>query len=80
MQIFQTKWFASWPAKEGISSKSLVTAVHEIAHGLIDAHLGAHLYKKRIAVGGRGKSGGLRTIVAYQVESKAFYLYGFVKN
>jgi hypothetical protein len=80
MQIFQTKWFARWSAKEGISPKSLVTAVDEIEHGLINAHLGTHLYKKRIAVGGRGKSSGLRIIVAYQIENKAFYLYGFAKN
>ena len=30
------------------------------------------IVKKRISVGGRGKSGGMRTIVAFKVEDKAF--------
>ena len=36
--------------------------------------------KKRIGVGGRGKSGGIRTVVAFKVSDKAFFLYGFAKN
>lgn len=49
-------------------------------HGLIDANLGSHLFKKRIAVEGRGKSGGIRTLVAFKVKDKAFFIYGFAKN
>jgi len=36
--------------------------------------------KKRVAIQGRGKRGGVRTLVAYQVEDKAFFMYGFAKN
>jgi hypothetical protein len=32
--------------------------------GLIDADLGGGLFKKRIALPGRGKSGGARTLIA----------------
>ena len=38
------------------------------------------LYKKRIAFGGKGKSGGLRTIIALRQEDKMFFVYGFAKN
>ena len=48
--------------------------------GLIDADLGGHVMKKRIAVGGRGKSGGARTLLAYKSGDKAFFVYGFAKN
>jgi len=48
--------------------------------GLFDANLGSGLYKKRIPAKGRGKRGGYRTLVAFQIESKAFFIYGFSKN
>ncbi len=48
--------------------------------GLIDADLGGPVYKKRVAIQGRGKSGGVRTLIAYQVQDRAFFIYGFAKN
>jgi hypothetical protein len=33
-----------------------------------------------LAVGSRGKSGGVRTLLAYKVADKAFFIYGFAKN
>jgi len=48
--------------------------------GLIDADLGAHLFKKRVAPRGQGKRGGARTIVATQQAGHWFFLYGFEKN
>jgi hypothetical protein len=80
MQIFQTTWFARWAAKEGLPEQALRDAVAEMGQGLIDAHLGGHVVKKRIGVGGRGKSGGARTILAFKVKDKASFLYGFAKN
>ncbi|WGG48705.1 type II toxin-antitoxin system RelE/ParE family toxin [Rugamonas sp. DEMB1] len=80
MQIFLTKWFARWAEKEGLSESVLCQAVAEMEQGLIDANLGGHVVKKRIGVGGRGKSGGARTILAFKVHDKAFFLYGFAKN
>ncbi|RXZ36134.1 type II toxin-antitoxin system RelE/ParE family toxin [Oxalobacteraceae bacterium CAVE-383] len=80
MQIFKTKWFARWAAKEELAEQSLRNAVVEIEAGLIDAYLGSHVVKKRIGLSGRGKSGGVRTLLAFQMEDKAFFLYGFSKN
>jgi hypothetical protein len=42
--------------------------------------LGGYLYKKRIAIPGKGKRGGLRTLLAFKKENKAFFVYGFAKN
>ncbi|PRC94626.1 type II toxin-antitoxin system RelE/ParE family toxin [Solimicrobium silvestre] len=80
MQIYQTKWFARWAIKEGLSEQTLRDAVTEMEQGLIDANLGGNVVKKRIGVSGRGKSGGVRTILAFKIKKKAFFLYGFAKN
>lgn len=80
MQIFKTKWFAHWADKEGLSSQALCAAVTEISQGLVDANLGGHVVKKRVALGGRGKSGGVRTLLAFRMNDTAFFLYGFAKN
>jgi len=80
MQIFQTRWFARWAIKEGLTEHALINAVVEIEQGLVDAYLGNHIIKKRLAAGARGKSGGVRTILAFQIKDKAFFIYGYAKN
>lgn len=80
MQVCKNKAFAKWAEKEGLSDAALLAAVDEMARGLVDADLGGHVFKKRVAVGGRGKSGGVRTLLAYRVGDKAFFVYGFAKN
>ncbi|MGN6805079.1 MAG: type II toxin-antitoxin system RelE/ParE family toxin [Trinickia sp.] len=52
----------------------------EISRGLIDANLGGHVFKKRVSIGGRGKSGGVRTLLALRVGDRAFFVFGFAKN
>jgi hypothetical protein len=80
MRIFKNKVFNKWAAKEGLDDESLRTAVDEMEQGLIDADLGGHVVKKRVALAGRGKSGGARTLIAYRVGDRAFFIYGFAKN
>ena len=80
MRAFKNKAFCKWAAKEGLSDVILLAAVEEMKQGLIDADLGGHVVKKRVALAGRGKSGGVRTLLAYKVGSKAFFVYGFAKN
>lgn len=48
--------------------------------GLIDADLGGHVFKKRVAIQGTGKSGGARVLLAYQINEKVFFVYAFSKN
>ena len=80
MRIFKSRIFSKWAAKEGLDDDALIVAVAEMERGLVDADLGGHVVKKRVAVGGRGKSGGMRTLLAYRVGNKAFFVYGFAKN
>ncbi|MBS1993502.1 MAG: type II toxin-antitoxin system RelE/ParE family toxin [Cyanobacteria bacterium SZAS LIN-3] len=46
-----------------------------------DANLGGNLVKKRVAVGGRGKSAGLRTILVYKASAEnVLCIYVFAKS
>jgi hypothetical protein len=72
--------FNKWAEKEGLSNDTLRAAVDEMERGLIDADLCGHVMKKRVAVGGRGKRGGVRTLLAYKSGDRAFFVYGFAKN
>lgn len=80
MRIFKTKWFQRWAAREGLSDEALRRNVVEMTAGLIDADLGGHVFKKRVALPGHGKRGSLRTLVAFKMDDKAFFIYGFAKN
>jgi len=80
MRIFKNTAFTKWAEKEGLNDDALQIAVDEMERGLIDADLGGHVVKKRVAVGGRGKRGGVRTLLAYKSGDKAFFMYGFAKN
>ena len=80
MRIFKSKWFNKWADKEGLTNEVLQAAVTEMESGLIDADLGGHVYKKRAAIEGQGKSGGLRTRLACKVGNKSFFMFGFAKN
>ena len=80
MRIFKNRPFSKWASKEGLNDALLLAAVDEMERGLIDANLGGHVVKKRVAVGGQGKSGGMRTLLAYRVGDKAFFVYGFAKS
>ena len=80
MRIFKTKTFARWMRKEGLKDAGLVTAVEELKIGQFGADLGGKIYKKRIALPGRGKRGSLRALIAYQDGNRAFFMFGFAKN
>lgn len=79
-RIFKTRTFARWMQKSALSDDALLQAVCEMEQGLVDADLGGCVVKKRIALPGRGKSGGVRTIVATNRGAGWFFMYGFEKN
>lgn len=79
-RIFKLKHFDKWLKKHSIPEKSLMIAASEIENGLFEAALGGLLYKKRIPIPGKGKSGGARTIVAYKAKGATIFLFGFAKN
>lgn len=80
MERYKLKDFAKWAKKEGISDEALGAVVSEMSRGLLGDRLGAHIYKKRIKVEGRGKRGGGRAIVLYKDKDVTLFLYGYLKN
>jgi hypothetical protein len=80
MRIFATKKFYAWAAGHDLSDDKLRNAVQEIQDGIVDANLGGSLYKKRVATKGRGKSGSVRTLLAYSAGLRTFFLYAFEKG
>jgi hypothetical protein len=80
MRVFKTRTFDRSMKRSGMTDRALWGAVLEMAKGLVDADLGGHVVKKRVALPGLGKRGGARTIVATKLAERWFFLYGFRKN
>ncbi|MGH9549317.1 MAG: type II toxin-antitoxin system RelE/ParE family toxin [Terriglobales bacterium] len=81
MRIFKTRHFEKFAKSSELSDVALAQAAAEVVAGLIDAKLGGNLVKKRVAVGSKGKSGGLRTILVHKhIEEQIIFLYGFAKK
>ena len=66
--------------KTELTDLALCEAVAEMEQGLLDADLGGGVVKKRVALPGRGKSGGARTLVATNKGNRWFFVFGFEKN
>ena len=80
LQVFAIKTFARWMRKNKVTQEDLLDATQEMVNGLVDADLGGYVVKKRLALHGRGKSSGARTIVATNFGERWFFLFGFEKN
>ena len=80
IRIFKTRYFSKWMRKTELSNEALLIAVEEMCNGLIDANLGGDVIKKRIGLAGRGKRGGVRTIVVTNRGNRWFFVYGFKKT
>lgn len=78
--VFKTRHFTRWMRKTTLADAALCQAVREMANGLIDADMGGDVVKKRVALPGRGKSGGVRTLVATRKVSRWFFVFGFEKS
>jgi len=80
LRVFKTKGFAAFAKKAGLTEVVLCKAVKEAERGLVAADLGGGLIKLRIARPGQGKSGGFRTLLAFRLQHRAFFVYGFAKS
>jgi hypothetical protein len=80
MRVFESRSFRKWAREEGLSEADLLLAINEMEEGLTGSNLGGNVFKKRVRLEGRGKSGGARTIIAYRTKQKAFFVFGFAKN
>lgn len=78
--ILKTRIFSRWMRKTELGDSLLASAVREMEQGLIDADLGGGIYKKRIALPGRGKRGSVRTLIATNRAGRWIFLTGFEKN
>ena len=79
-RVFKTRHFDRWSRKSGLTDRTLCRAASEMAAGLIEADLGGGVVKKRVALPGRGKRGGVRTLVATNKGNRWFFVYGFEKS
>ena len=80
MRIFKVRAFDRWAAKEGLTDDMLRAVIREMERGQTGVNLGGHVYKKRVALGSRGKSAGARTFIVYRVADTAFFADGFTKS
>jgi hypothetical protein len=79
-RVFKIRYFGRWMRKTELTDEALCGAVREMAQGLIDADLGGGVVKKRVGLGGRGKRGGSRILVATNKGDLWFFMFGFEKN
>jgi hypothetical protein len=79
-RVFKTRHFARWMRKSELTDAVLCSAIAEMALGLIDADLGGGVFKKRVAMPGRGKSASARTLVATNKGNRWFFVFGFEKS
>ncbi len=66
--------------KTELTNPALCKVVVEMAEGLIDADLGGDVLKKRVALPGREKSDGVRTLLATRKGTRWFCVFGFEKR
>ena len=79
-RILKTRTFNRWLRKTLLTDAALLKAIDEMEQGLVDADLGGNIYKKRVALPGRGKSGSTRTLIATNRQDRWFFMFGFEKN
>ena len=80
MRVFVTRVFARFARKESLDDRRLCEAIARAERGAVDADLGGHLIKQRVARPGGGRSGGTRTVIAYRAAQRSVFLYGFAKS
>ena len=79
-RILKTRTFNRWLRKTLLTDSALLKAIDEMEQGLVDADLGGDVYKKRVALPGRGKRGSTRTLIATNRDSRWIFMFGFEKN
>lgn len=79
-RILKTRTFNRWLRKTLLTDTALLKAIDEMEQGLVDADLGGNVYKKRVALPGRGKSGSTWTLIATNRQDRWFFMFGFEKN
>ncbi|MCU7836202.1 MAG: type II toxin-antitoxin system RelE/ParE family toxin [gamma proteobacterium symbiont of Taylorina sp.] len=80
MRKLSIKSFNKWARKANLKNQDLIDTIFNLENGLSSSDLGSHLFKVRVKREHSGKSSGFRTILVFQKQDRAIYLYGFGKN
>ncbi len=80
MRVFKTRVFDRWAGKAGVTDIALLKSAADIECGLVDADLGSNLFKQRVALPGRGKSGSTRILLVTRFAGTLYFLFGFEKK
>ncbi|MCJ8269958.1 MAG: type II toxin-antitoxin system RelE/ParE family toxin [Psychrosphaera sp.] len=78
MRIFVTDDFADFMKVAGLSDQDIKKSANEVNNGLFDADLGG-VIKKRIAPKGMSKREASRSIIAFRMDDKIFFVDGWRK-
>ena len=68
MRIFKTKRFGRFARKERLTDRRLIESIDRATMGLVDADLGGHLIKQRIARSGEGTAKELLSLTSAQLD------------
>lgn len=79
-RVFKVREFDRWMRKTSLTDEALCVAVAEMSAGLVDADLGGGVVKRRVVLPGKGKSGGVRTLIATNRGDRWFFVFGFEKS
>lgn len=80
MAIYKTKMFNNSIKKINISDFELINAAMDVFAGQYEAHLGGGVIKKRLPIPGKGKSGGVRTLIFYKQGRHLFFADAWLKS
>jgi len=80
MRYFKTKDLKKWARRERVTDVHLMQVYAEFIEGLYEADLGNGLFKKRIGLGNKGKSGGGRIILFYKIDDAVVFCMGYSKS
>lgn len=80
MAFYKISSFVRSTKKIPITDKQLLDAAHEVQQGQFEADLGGGVIKKRLAMKGQGKSGGVRVIIFFKINNHLFFADGWTKN
>lgn len=73
MAIYKTKMFKNSAKKIRLSDFELFNAAMDVFAGRYEADLGGGVIKKRLPRQGKGKSGGIRTVIFYKQGRHLFF-------
>jgi hypothetical protein len=63
-----------------VESLQRIGGASAMQRDLVDADLDGFVFEKRVAMPGRGKSGSVRTLLAFKQAHHVFFVYGFAKS